>query len=78
MFGILLIPLVIVLKYKPVPPTTIGTLFFLRQASIIILVCFNQSPAEKYFFTETEPYKWCLIFLTSVEFGLEERTLNSL
>ena len=54
-FGILLIPLVIVLKYKPVPPTTIGIFFFLIQRLIFLFASFNQSPAEKYVFTEIRP-----------------------
>ena len=34
MLGILLIPLVMVLKYKPVPPTTIGIFVFLSLIHI--------------------------------------------
>ena len=48
--GILLIPLVIVLKYKPVPPIIIGIFFFFKHTLILVLVCLSQSPAEKYSF----------------------------
>ena len=55
--GILLIPLVIVLKYRPVPPTIIGIFFFFKQRLIFFFTSCNQFPAEKYFFTEIIPYK---------------------
>ena len=40
-------PLVIVLKYNPVPPTIIGILFFFTQEFILLFAFFSQSPAEK-------------------------------
>ena len=52
MLGILLIPLVIVLKYKPVPPTIIGSFLFFKQSFIFFLASLSQSPAEKYFLTD--------------------------
>ena len=55
MSGILLIPLVIVLKYRPVPPTIIGIFFLFKQIFIFFFASFNQSPAEKCFFTEIVP-----------------------
>ena len=55
-FGILLIPFVIVLKYKPVPPTMIGIFFSFWHLSIFFFTSFNQSPAEKYLFTDRKPY----------------------
>ena len=55
--GILLIPFVIVLKYKPEPPTIIGIFPLVKQFLTLFFTLLSQSPAEKYFFTETMPYK---------------------
>ena len=44
----------------------------------MFLFFLSQSPAEKYFFTEINPYKWCLIFLSSCFLGLEDKVEISL
>ena len=46
-FGILLIPSVIALKYRPVPPTSIGTLSFLTILLIFSAASLSHFPVEK-------------------------------
>ena len=77
MLGILLIPLVIVLKYKPVPPTIIG-IFYFYDIDLFFLTNFNQSPAEKYFFTEMKSIQMMFDFFFSLLLGLEDKIENSL
>ena len=48
-FGILTKPSVKALKYKPVPPTIIGILFFFLIIFIFSFVRFNHFPVEKFF-----------------------------
>jgi len=44
----------------------------------LLLANFNQSPAEKYFYTEMIPYKWCLAFFVSLLLGLDDKIEKSL
>ena len=50
-FGMLTKPSVKALKYKPVPPTKIGTFFLFFKSEILLLTNFSQSPVEKFFLT---------------------------
>ena len=45
---------------------------------ILILACLSQSPAEKCFFTEIIPYRWCFTFLVWFKAGRDDKTVNSL
>ena len=48
-FGILTKPSVKALKYRPVPPTSIGVFLIFLQYEIFLLTNLTQSPVEKFF-----------------------------